>query len=155
MWTAENRRAYERTGLRYPSDLTDEQWALIAPLIPPPRRGGRHRTTDMREVMDAVLYVLRTGCQWRQLPDCFPPRSTVYAYFWEWQRYGALDRIHHALLMMSREAAGREASPSAAIIDSQSVKAAEKGGFVAIRSASMRRRKSRARSAISSSTPTA
>ena len=74
---------------RYPSDVTDAEWAIISP-IPPPRRGGRHRETDMREVMNAVRYVLHTGCQWRQLPKDFPPRSTVYNYFWEWTRYGVL-----------------------------------------------------------------
>ena len=96
MWTEEQRARHAPRGRRYPSDLTDAEWALIAPFIPPPRSGGRGRKTDMREVMNAILYVLATGCQWRALPKDFPPRSTVYAYFWEWRRYGALDRIHHA-----------------------------------------------------------
>ena len=91
---------------RYPSDMTDTEWAIIAPLIPPQRPGGRHRETDMREAMNAVRYVLRTGCQWRQLPKDFPPRSTVYNYFWEWTRYGVLDRIHHILLVKVREMEG-------------------------------------------------
>ena len=102
----------------------------------------------MRDVMNAVRYVLRTGCQWRQLPKDFPPRSTVYNYFWEWTRYGVLDSIHHMLLVKVREVEGREASPTAAIIDSQSVKSAEKGGPALIRMAMMRARRSRARSAM-------
>jgi len=132
MWSKEARELRKPRGGRYPSDLTDAEWAIMAPMIPPPRRGGRPRQTDMREVMNAVRYVLRTGCQWRELPKDFPPRSTVYNYFWEWSRYGVLDRIHHALLVRCREAEGREASPSAAIIDTQSVKATEKGGAGAI-----------------------
>ncbi len=153
MWTEEHRARHDPRGRRYPSDLTDEEWALIAPFIPPPRSGGRGRETDMREVMNAILYGLATGCQWRALPKDFPPRSTVYGYFWDWRRYGVLDRIHHELLMACRESAGREASPTAGIIDSQSVKAAEKGGRTAIRQASTRPRRSRASSATSSSTP--
>jgi len=105
----------------------------------------------MREVMNAVRYVLRTGCQWRQLPKDFPPRSTVYNYFWEWTRYGVLDRIHHVLLVKVREMEGREASPTAAIIDTQAVKATEKGGLRGIRSDTTRQRKPRASSAMSSS----
>lgn len=132
MWSKEARELHKPRGGRYPSDLTDAEWAIMAPMIPPPRRGGRPRQTDMREVMNAVRYVLRTGCQWRELPKDFPPRSTVYNYFWEWSRYGVLDRIHHALLVRCREAEGRKASPSAAIIDTQSVKATEKGGAGAI-----------------------
>jgi transposase len=101
--------------------------------------------------MNAVRYVLRTGCQWRQLPKDFPPRSTVYNYFWEWTRYGVLDRIHHILLVKVREMEGREASPTAAIIDTQAVKATEKGGLRGIRSDTTRQRKPRASSAMSSS----
>jgi transposase len=119
---------------RYPSDVTDAEWEIIAPMIPSQRQGGRRRETDMRDVMNAVRYVLRTGCQWRQLPKDFPPRSTVYNYFWEWTRYGVLDHIHHMLLVKVREAEGREASPTAAIIDTQAVKATEKGGLRGIRS---------------------
>ena len=143
MWTEEARKRYAPRKDRYPSDLTDAEWELIEPLIPNAQRGGRPRSTDMREVMNAVRYVLRTGCQWRQLPKDFPPRSTVYAYFWEWTRYGVLDRIHHALLMACREAEGREASPTAAIIDTQAVKATEKGGATKIRSAMTRAKKSK------------
>jgi transposase len=155
MWTAENRRHYERTGLRYPSDLTDAEWALAAPLIPPARRGGRERRVDVREVLNAVFYVLSTGCQWRALPKDLPPRSTVHEYLklWEWSR--TLARLQHALFVQARELAGREAGPSAAIVDSQSVKAAEKGGPASSRRASMRARGSTARSATSWSTPSA
>ena len=155
MWTAENRRRYERTGLRYPSDLTDAEWALAAPLIPPARRGGRERRVDVREVLNAVFYVLSTGCQWRALPKDLPPRSTVHEYLKLWEWSGTLARLQHALFMQARELAGREASPSAAIVDSQSVKAAEKGGPASTRRALMRARGSTARSATSWSTPSA
>ena len=128
MWTSRNRCRYERKGLRYPTDLTDAEWALAAPHIRPAKRGGRPRTTNMREVTNAILYLLGTGCQWRALPKDFPPRTTVFEYLdlWEWD--GTLGRIHHALFVAVREQADREASPTAAIIDSQSVKSAEKGG---------------------------
>jgi putative transposase len=129
MWTKEARIRHTPREERYPSDVTDAEWAIIAPMVPRPRQGGRHRETDMRDVMNAVRYVLRTGCQWRQLPKDFPPRSTVYNYFWEWTRYGVLDRIHHTLLVKVREVEGREASPTAAIIDTQAVKATEQGGL--------------------------
>lgn len=152
MWTDEARALHKPLGGRYPSDTTDAQWALLAPLIPPPRTGGRPRETEMRRVVDGILYVLRTGCQWRQLPKDFPPRSTVYDYFWEWQRYGTLDRMLHALLVECREAEGREASPSAAIIDSQSVKSAEKGGARSTRRAMTPARRSRDASGTRSST---
>ena len=147
MWTEAAREQHAPRKERYPSDLTDAEWDLIEPMIPEARRGGRPRKTDMREVMNAVRYVLRTGCQWRQLPKDFPPRSTVYSYFWEWTRYGVLDRIHHELLMACREAEGREASPTAAIIDTQAVKAAEKGAAAGIRLAMTRARKSKASNA--------
>ena len=107
MWTKEARIQHVPRKERYPSDMTDMEWAIIAPLIPPQRPGDRHRETDMREAMNAVRYVLRTGCQWRQLPKDFPPRSTVYNYFWEWTRYGVLDRIHHILRVKVREMEGR------------------------------------------------
>ena len=153
MWSKEARIQHAPRTERYPSDVTDAEWALVAPMIPPPRPGGRPRDTDMREVFDAVRYVLRTGCQWRQLPKDFPPRSTVYNYFWEWTRYGVLDRIHHALLVGCREAEGREASPTAAIIDTQAVKATEKGGPTPIRSATTPPRRRRASSATRWSIP--
>jgi transposase len=151
VWTNENRGRYERSGLRYPSDLTNEEWALVEPLIAPARRGGAKRTVDVREVVNGLMYVLSTGCQWRAIPKDLPPRSTIYDYFDLWSWDGTLDRIHDALYARCREAASREASPTAAIIDSQSVKSAEKGGRASIRPATTRARKSRARSGTSSS----
>ena len=152
MWTKQARMLHAPRTERYPSDMTDAEWTIVEPLLPPARTGGRPRETDMREVMNGVRYILRTGCQWRQLPKDFPPRSTVYNYFWEWSRYGTLDAIHHALLVKCREAEAREASPTAAIIDTQVAKATEKGGSRAIRSGTMRARKPRASSAMRWST---
>ncbi len=149
MWTNENRRRYDRGKLRYPSDLTDEEWAIIAPIIPPAKRGGGKRTVNIREVVNGLMYVLSSGCQWRAIPKDLPPRSTVNGYFSLWDYDGTLDRIHHALYVKCRDQAEREASPTAAIIDSQSVKSAEKGGRASIRMASTPARRSRARSAIS------
>ena len=153
MWTNENRARYDRSKLRYPSDLTDEEWALVAPLIPPPKSGGNKRTRDMREVVNGLMDVLSTGCQWRAIPKDLPPRSTVYDYFDLWDHDGTVQRLHHALFVQCREQAGREAGPTAASIDSQSVKGAEKGGPPSTRRATMRARRSRARSATSWSTP--
>jgi transposase len=147
MWTAKNRGRYDRSALRYPSDLTDDEWALVEPLIPPARRGGNKRRVDEREVMNGIMYILSTGCQWRAIPKDLPPRSTVHDYLDLWSYDGTLDRIHHALYVECRERGEREASPTAAIIDSQSVKSAEKGGPVSIRMAMMRARGSKARSA--------
>ena len=152
MWTNENRAKYKRDHLRSPSDVTDEECAHVEPLIPRARRGGRRRETDMREALNAIMYVLSTGCQWRYLPKDLPPRSTVYRYFFDWGRDGTLDRIHDALYEKCREQAGREASPSAAIIDSQSVRSAEKGGPRSIRTGSMQERRLTARSVMFSST---
>jgi transposase len=149
MWTNENRGRYDRSTLRYPSDLTDAEWALVGPLIPPAKRGGNKRTVDVREVVNGLMYVLSTGCQWAALPKDLPARSTVNDYFRRWDDDGTLDRIHHALYVQCRELAGRDASPMAAIIDSQSVKGAEKGGPVSIRRALTRARRSKARSAMS------
>jgi transposase len=146
MWTVKNRPRYNRDWLRYPSDLTDGEWALVEPLIPPGKRGGGKRTVVMREVMNGIMYILSTGCQWRAIPKDLPPRSTLYDYFDLWSWDGTLQRIHHALYVQCREREGRQASPTAAIIDSQSVKSAEKGGRM-IRMATMRERRSRARSA--------
>ncbi len=128
MWTTENRPRYNRDRLRYPSDLTDEEWALIGPLIPSAKHGGRRRTVVVREVVNGVMYVLSTGCQWRYLPKDLPPKSTVHDYLTRWNYDGTLERIHHTLYVQCREAAGRAASPTACVIDSQSVKSAEKGG---------------------------
>jgi transposase len=138
MWTVEHRPRYNRDKLRYPSDLTDEEWAHIEPLIPPAKPGGGKRRVDIREVAGGVMYILSTGCQWRSLPKDLPPRSTVHDYLSLWTWDGTLDRIHHALYVKCREKAGRDASPTACIIDSQSVKSAEKGGLASIARASMR-----------------
>jgi putative transposase len=118
MWTIENRAKYKRDHLRYPSDVTDEEWTHVEPLIPPARRGGRKREANMREVFNGIMYVLSTGCQWRYIPTDLPPRSTVNHYFCLWGWDGTLDRIHDALYEKCREQAEREASPTAAIIDS-------------------------------------
>ena len=128
MWTSENRARYDRSKLRYPSDLTDDEWAHVGPLIPPARRGGNRRHVDEREVVNGLMYILSTGCQWRAIPKDLPARSTLYDYFDLWSYDGTLDRLHDALYVKCREQAGREASPAAAIIDSQSVKSTEKGG---------------------------
>jgi transposase len=149
MWTDENRARYDRSKLRYPSDLTDQEWSLIELLIPPAKRGGNRRTVVVRDVVDGVMYILSTGCQWSALPKDLPPRSTVNDYFRRWDDDGTLDRIHHALYIQCRELAERKASPTAAIIDSQSVKSAEKGGSRLIRPAMMRAKRSRVRSGTS------
>ena len=149
IWTSENRSRHNRDKLRYPSDLTDEEWALVAPLIPPAKRGGRRRSVDLREVVNGLMYVLSTGCQWRYVPKDLPPKSTLFSYFDLWTYYGVIDRIHHALYVQCREKLDREASPTACIIDSQSVKSAEKGGPASTRTATMQARRSKARSAIS------
>ncbi len=155
MWTHKNRGLYERKSARYPRDLGDAEWALIAPLIPPAKCGGRRREVDVREVLNGILYVLETGCQWRALPKDLPPKSTVHDYLMLWNWDGTLAGIHHALYLMSRELEGREASPSTGVIDSQSVKGAEKGGRASTPRAMTRAKRSRARSAICSSTPSA
>ena len=112
MWTDKNRAKYDRDHLRYPSDLTDDEWAYVEPLIPSARPGGGKRRVDMRAVMNGVMYILSTGCQWRYIPKDFPPRSTLHDYFTWWHCDGTLDRIHHALYVECREKAEREASPS-------------------------------------------
>ncbi len=138
MWTTENRSRYNRDKLRYPSDLTDTEWEIIDPLIPPAKHGGGKRTVVMREVVNGVMYVLSTGCQWRYIPKDLPPRSTVNGYFCRWADTRTLDNIHHALYVKCREQEEREPSPTACILDSQSVKSAEKGGSKLIRPDLMR-----------------
>ena len=152
MWTPEHRRAARREGMRYASDLTDAEWALVEPMIPPARHGGRPRDVNVREVLNGIFYVLWTGCQWKASPKDLPPKSTVHHYFQLWDWDGTLERIHHALYVAVREQKGREASPTAAIIDSQSAKAAQKGGPRSIRRATMRARRLRAASGTSWST---
>jgi transposase len=128
MWKPERREACDRGSLRYPSDLTDAEWALVEPLIPPAKHGGRHREVNVREVLNAICYVLSTGCRWQALPKDLPPKSTAHNYFKLWNWDGTLERIHHALCLAGREKEEREASPAAAVIDSQSDKAAQRGG---------------------------
>jgi transposase len=127
-WTEITRLQYRREGLRYASDLTDAEWALLAPLMPRASRLGRPRGTDLRAVVEAILYMASTGCQWRAIPKDFPPTSTVQGYFYAWSRMGLLAEINHLLVGALREKTGRPASPTAGVIDSQSVKTTEAGG---------------------------
>jgi transposase len=103
MWKTENRRRHDRSQLRYPSDLTDEEWADVAPLIPPAKRGGNKRSVDLREVINGIMYILSTRCRWRAIPKDLPPRSTLFDYLSLWSNDGTLDRIHRALYVEERE----------------------------------------------------
>ena len=152
MWKPEHRQAANRSGLRYPSDLTDAEWAIVEPMIPPARHGGRKRSVNVREVLNGIFYVLWTGCQWKALPKDLPPKSTVHDYLELWNWDGTLERIHHALYVAAREQAGRDASPTVAIIDSQTAKGAQKGGLGSILRATTRARRSRVASGTSWST---
>src|SRR3974377_664061 len=128
MWTEITRRKYEREGQRYASDLTDGEWALIEPHMPAVKRLGRPRETELRGVLDAILYISRTGCQWRMLPKDFPPFTTVQGYFYDWRDDGLFEKINFELLLQAREAGARDPSAAAGVIDSQSVKTTESGG---------------------------
>ena len=129
MWTDITREHFARKGLRLPSDLSDAEWAVLGPLLPVRRRLGRPPIWSTRSIMSALLYLLRGGLPWRMLPPgLFPPATTVQHYFYAWRDAGLWPSINHALLMLAREAMGREASPTAGIIDSQSVKTTESGG---------------------------
>lgn len=128
MWTEKNRLRYDRSKQRYPSDLTDGEWTLVEPLIPPAKRGGRKREVNIREVINGIMYVLSAGCPWRYMPKDLPPKDTVYGYLDLWNYDGTLLRIHNTLYALCRKQAERKASPTVAIIDSQSVKSTEKGG---------------------------
>jgi putative transposase len=128
MWTPTTRLEHSRDHLRYGSDLTDAEWAIIAPFLPPPAKTGRPRAWPMREIMNAIFYVLRSGCAWRMVPEGFAPATTVYRWFVRLREDRVFETINHHLLMLDRERVGREASPSAAVIDSQSVKTTEAGG---------------------------
>jgi transposase len=128
MWNPKNRARHDRDMLRYPSDLTDDEWALIGPMIPPAKPGGHVRTVDIREIVNGIMYVLSTGCQWRYIPTDLPPKSTLHDYLVLWNEDDTLIAIHHALYLLCRDLMQREASPTACVIDSQSVKSTEKGG---------------------------
>jgi putative transposase len=118
-----------RRKTNYPSDLTDDQWALIEPLLPPQGRLGQPRKHHMRDIVNGCLYLVRTGCQWRYLPREYPPWGTVHWYFRKWRMEGVWQRIHDALREQVRMSEGRAAAPSAGVIDSQSVKTTEKGAL--------------------------
>ena len=128
MWTPTTRRQHSRADLRYQTDLTDAEWAIIAPLLPEPSLCGRPRLWSMRDILNGIFYVLRGGIAWRLLPKDLPPKSTVYGYFSQWRDSGLFVSINHHLVMADRERARREASPTAAVLDSQSVKTTESGG---------------------------
>jgi transposase len=128
MWNLTTRLAHSREHLRYGSDLTDAEWGIVAPFLPPPAKTGRPRGWSMREIINAIFYVLRSGCPWRMIPDSFAPASTVYRWFVRLRDEGIFQTMDHHLLMRDRERVGRQASPTAAVIDSQSVKTTEAGG---------------------------
>jgi putative transposase len=128
MWSPTTRRQYSRDGLRYDTDLTDAEWALIKPLLPEPHARGRPRRWPVREILNAIFYVLRGGIAWRLLPSDLPPKSTVFRWFSLWRDTGLFEALNHLLVMADRERVGREASPTAAVLDSQSVTTTESGG---------------------------
>ncbi len=117
---------------KYGTDLTDEQWQIISPLIPSAKSGGIERKIDIREIINAIFYLLKSGCQWRMIPNDFPKWQTVYDYFSKWKKDGTWKKIHDKLRDKVRLKAGKKKQPTAGIIDSQSVKTVKKGGFVAM-----------------------
>jgi len=127
-WTETTRAEYLRNGLRYASDMTDAEWRLIARRLPPRRRLGRPREVDLRKIVEAILFILSTGCQWRALPREFPPYSTVQGYFYAWRDTGLWQRIVRALVRRARRKLGRKPRPTAAVIDSQSAATTQAGG---------------------------
>ena len=127
MWTSKNRLKFNRDKVRYPRDLMDDERSHIEPIVPPANRGGRKRSVELREVVNGLMYVLSTGCQWRNVPKDLPPKSTLFGYFDPLNWDSTSHRIHHALYVKCREVMDREASPRACVIDSQSMKSAEKG----------------------------
>ena len=129
MWKPEHRLAADRSGLRYPSDLTDAEWAIVEPMIPPARHGGRKRSVNVREVLNGIFYILWTGCQWTALPKDLPPKSTVHDYLELWNWDGTLERIHHALYVAVREQEGREASQRWRLSTPKPRRALKKGGL--------------------------
>ena len=128
MWTPTTREQHSRKALRYQTDLTDAEWVVIEPHLPPAHGTGRPRSWPMREIVNGIFYVMRAGCPWRLLPSDLPPWGTIYRWFAKFRDDGLLEKINHSLVMADRERVGREASPSGAIIDSQSVKMTEAGG---------------------------
>lgn len=128
MWTPATRRQHSRAGLRYQTDLTDEEWAVIEPLTPEPSATGRPPCWTRRDILNAIFYVLRGGIGWRLLPTDMPPKSTAFGWFSRWRDDGLFARLNHSLVMADRERVGRDASPTAAVLDSQSVKTTESGG---------------------------
>jgi transposase len=128
MWTDQTRLRHDRGGLRYTHDLTDQEWAEVEPLIPPAKPGGSKRAVNIGEVPNGLMYLLGSGCQWRDIPKDLPPRGTVHDYFDRWDHDETLEQIHHTLYVQCQELAERAASPTAAVIDRQSVENAERGG---------------------------
>lgn len=128
VWTETTRAKYRRDKLRYSSDMTDEEWRVVEPLLPTASRLGRPRKVSLRSVVNGMLYIATTGCQWRMIPKDFPAYTTIQGYFYRWRDVGVWQTINHHLVMMAREMMGREASPTAGVIDSQSVKTTEAGG---------------------------